>query len=98
MKLLYQYDDHTPPSSQPGGWQNGVGKVTGIGGGSLHASSLAFAGLVKSTTLVPDWYEPCTRTSRPLRSGTTFRLWSEQFSASDCGRGSVHIPSLAPVS
>src|SRR5919106_1928168 len=97
MKLLYQYDDHTPPSSQPGGWQNGVANVTGIGGGSDQASSTAFARSVKSTTLVPDWYDPCTSTSRPLRRGTTLRLWSEQFSASDCGRGSVHVPCRVPT-
>ena len=32
----------------------------------------------------------------PLRSGTTLRLWSVQFSVADCGRGSTHVPSRAP--
>jgi hypothetical protein len=41
---LYQYVDQSPPS-----W------VGTSGSGSAKPTSVAFAGSVKSTTLIPDW-------------------------------------------
>jgi hypothetical protein len=47
----YQYEDHAPVTSE----QNRVPGGTGFGGGSLHATVVAFAGSVKSTTQGPAW-------------------------------------------
>jgi hypothetical protein len=82
MRPLCQYEDHCPESTS---------RSALTGPRSKYAISRTLDGSVKSVTLMPPWYQACTKRSRP-GTGMRFPLCATQFSCGVCAAGSLKNP------